>query len=86
VAAQRRAGWFDTRRAHGIRQAQANRNANVAAVAVTVAFAPTSTRASSGTRRTGSPPPDDHGSTSPLGRITVIRWCFLTCHGGNDDR
>src|SRR5207244_9428214 len=27
----------------------------------------------------------DHGSTSPLGRITVIRWRFLTCPGGNDD-
>src|SRR5438132_1186844 len=46
----------------------------------------TSTRASSGTRRTGSPPPDDHGSTSPLGRITVIRWRLLTCPGGNDDK
>src|SRR5260370_23536200 len=34
----------------------------------------------------GSPPPDDHGSTSPLGRITVIRWRFLTCPGGNDDK
>ena len=42
-------------------------------LAETVAGLSPSRSRSSGTRRTGSPPPDDHGSTSPLGRITVIR-------------